>query len=167
MESSDTDSSTAADAKQNCIEEVESNDISAPVDQQPAFKRRKSIQKRKQKEVVAKFPIVKRQKGRPKKASDHRVRADEIQCGLDGESGAKIETDNEQYRFDDERIRDFFDLKCELCANRSSTFRDVKQHYRVEHGKERGFVTCCKRKFFRRGTLLDHLSWHLNPDDFR
>lgn len=104
------------------------------------------------------------------KKSDYQLLPSNIEKSYENEKQeiSKKKCDIKHYNKDnDKKIRDFFELQCELCGIKSITFRDVKEHYRIEHNQDRGYVSCCKRKFFRRGTLLDHLSWHLNPNDFR
>lgn len=68
---------------------------------------------------------------------------------------------------EDKKIRDFFDLTCKMCEFRSITFVAVKLHYRQVHLIKRGFVSCCDKKFFRRGRILEHIAWHGNPNSFR
>lgn len=86
----------------------------------------------------------------------------------DDDDKEKIES-QEQYEKDDERIREFFHLKCDKCGDNQlyQSLREIRTHFRSKHSTARGYVMCCKRKFFRRSVLLEHLSWHLNPELFQ
>lgn len=81
----------------------------------------------------------------------------------------KLSQSSEQYKKDDERIREFFNLQCEKCTDNQlfNNLREIRTHFRIKHSSSRGYVKCCKRKFFRRSVLLEHLAWHLNPEQFR
>lgn len=68
---------------------------------------------------------------------------------------------------EDEKLRNFYNLKCEVCGAISLTFIELRAHYRTVHSISRGYVKCCKRKMVNRGALQEHMFWHLNPDAFR
>ena len=69
--------------------------------------------------------------------------------------------------YDDEQIRQFFDMSCDLCESEPfQTFRDVKAHYLSQHEIAKGYVICCKRKFKTLATIKEHMLWHANPDSF-
>ncbi|KAJ6633116.1 Transcription factor grauzone [Pseudolycoriella hygida] len=65
-----------------------------------------------------------------------------------------------------EKIREFFDLSCEICSETFETFGKVIKHYRTAHNVA-GYVLCCGRKFHGFGRALNHISHHLNPDAYR
>ncbi|KAJ6641733.1 Transcription factor grauzone [Pseudolycoriella hygida] len=68
---------------------------------------------------------------------------------------------------EDAQIREYFTMSCEICSSPFKTYHNAKRHYRVVH-KIRGYLICsCGRKFIRRGGVLSHISFHLNPDEFR
>lgn len=67
---------------------------------------------------------------------------------------------------DDELIRNWCDMQCTQCSKMFHRFPEVKTHYRDEHNCN-GFITCCKRKFFRRVRVLEHIGRHINPNLFR
>lgn len=67
---------------------------------------------------------------------------------------------------EDAQIREFFSMECEICSDRFETFVKAKNHYRIVHNKA-GYLTCCGKKFRRRGRVLEHIHRHLNPDAFR
>lgn len=68
---------------------------------------------------------------------------------------------------EDEKIRNFYNLKCDVCGHVSLTFIQLRAHYRIQHNIRRGYVKCCNRKMVHRGALQEHILWHLNPDTFK
>lgn len=82
-------------------------------------------------------------------------------------------TDKERQRkavrdLDDQRMRDFYEWKCEFCgANDFPSFTALSNHYRNEHEQTQVIIKCCDKKFNRRGLLLSHMIWHIDPDSLR
>lgn len=72
-----------------------------------------------------------------------------------------------QHEQENGRIRDFFNVECELCKEQFKTFCKLCVHYKQKHSIKNGFVSCCNRKFQKRSELLQHIDWHVNPDAFR
>lgn len=60
----------------------------------------------------------------------------------------------------------FKQMFCDLCQTPFEDFPAMQKHFNENH-KQRGYVVCCKRKFFDRTRLVDHLHCHLNPDHFK
>ncbi|KAM7344983.1 uncharacterized protein ACRADG_011483 [Cochliomyia hominivorax] len=60
----------------------------------------------------------------------------------------------------------FKQMFCDLCQVPFDDFPAMQKHFNETH-KQRGYVVCCKRKFFDRTRLVDHLHCHLNPDHFK
>lgn len=67
---------------------------------------------------------------------------------------------------EDAQIQEFFSMVCEICSDKFETFTKAKTHYRLVHNTS-GYLTCCGKKFLRRGRVLDHIYRHLNPDAYR
>lgn len=69
----------------------------------------------------------------------------------------------------DAKIREFFDLKCNICSSgddKFQTFKEFKKHYSSVH-KTNGYLKCCGRTLHLRCNVLEHLQYHLNPDAYR
>lgn len=58
-----------------------------------------------------------------------------------------------------EQIRDYFEMDCVLCGIRFSTFTKAQHHYRVKH-QQKGYISCCGRKFFNRRLIVSHIQQH-------
>ncbi|XP_053699304.1 zinc finger protein 62 homolog [Sabethes cyaneus] len=67
---------------------------------------------------------------------------------------------------EDNLIRRFCTLLCELCDNISDTFSQLWKHYKNAHG-QRAYAVCCGRKFGRKQMLYDHCLLHIDPKRFR
>lgn len=67
---------------------------------------------------------------------------------------------------EDAQIREYFKMMCDMCNFEFSTFLEARSHYRKIHNIN-GYISCCKRKFIRRGTILEHVTHHLNPDAYK
>lgn len=68
----------------------------------------------------------------------------------------------------DDLIRNWCEMQCTICTEsfKSFTFKDVKKHYSQKH-EVNGFLVCCRKKFFRRIRVLEHIARHINPREFR
>ncbi|KAJ6634063.1 Transcription factor grauzone [Pseudolycoriella hygida] len=64
------------------------------------------------------------------------------------------------------KIREFFDLSCQICNETFETFNKAKKHYRAIHNVP-FLVYCCGRKFNRITFALSHIFHHQNPDSYR
>lgn len=64
-----------------------------------------------------------------------------------------------------DRVREFFQMRCDLCATEFELMHDAIKHYREEHGQP-GYLKCCGKKFFKRGLVLDHIRFHADPNAF-
>lgn len=74
--------------------------------------------------------------------------------------------DENNLSVDDSLILRWCKMQCELCYETFQRFIDIKMHYQNEH-QEKGFVMCCKKKFFSRIGLMDHAAKHMNSDTIR
>lgn len=66
------------------------------------------------------------------------------------------------------RLLEYVQMRCEICMDEQffETFADVQTHYANAHN-QRGYITCCNRKFRRIGRILQHCTWHDNPEAFK
>lgn len=71
--------------------------------------------------------------------------------------------ENEEH---DKLILDNITMVCDLCGVNFVSYRDMKTHFRSEHGIE-GYLTCCSKKFITRFYLVDHIKTHANPECFK
>lgn len=65
----------------------------------------------------------------------------------------------------DDQIREYFNMQCELCSHTFQTFLDARAHYPKAHNVT-GYLKCCSVKIFRRGKLIEHINYHINPNEF-
>lgn len=66
------------------------------------------------------------------------------------------EEKNNQILLEDEQIRNYCGMKCELCSEQFETFADTKAHYRKVH-KQPGYIICCDKKIFKRFIIVQHI----------
>lgn len=84
-------------------------------------------------------------------------------------------TPSHEYDFDeDQQIRQFFLLNCDLCVppQSSLTFNshfDYLIHFRKVHNIDRRSIICsiCKTRSLTREQIRQHICWHLNPDAYK
>lgn len=64
----------------------------------------------------------------------------------------------------DELIKKYADMNCDLCSFELESFSQAISHYKSEHNVI-GYLFCCKRKYFNRTKILNHVKIHLNSDE--
>lgn len=69
---------------------------------------------------------------------------------------------------DNERLLRYIQMKCDLCNDDRmfETFSDIQVHFLDAHNQS-GYIICCNRKFRRIGRVLQHCTWHDNPEAFK
>ncbi|XP_058444470.1 transcription factor grauzone-like [Malaya genurostris] len=72
----------------------------------------------------------------------------------------------EELAKEDELIRKYCTLNCEQCDFSADTFSRLELHYKNVHD-ERGYATCCLRKFGKKSRLYEHVCVHENPEHFK
>lgn len=80
-----------------------------------------------------------------------------------------IKNETDLFKFDekdDSKILEHFGLDCEDCSHSSKTYLNFLHHSRIVH-KKRAYVYCCNRQFYKRCRLLEHISWHTDPESFK
>ncbi|XP_052896009.1 transcription factor grauzone-like [Anopheles moucheti] len=65
-----------------------------------------------------------------------------------------------------QRLQEFYDMKCELCEDKLESFTTLKNHYFKQHGVQ-GYIKCCGRTFHSRYRLLEHVSYHVGASMVR
>lgn len=63
-------------------------------------------------------------------------------------------------------IAQYFDMLCDLCTHGFRSLVEARLHYREKHNIVEGYLKCCNKKFKRRGYIMEHINWHLNPKLF-
>lgn len=83
------------------------------------------------------------------------------------EPAQKVKSQHAQKMIEqDNRIREYFDMQCDFCEHRFLTFLEARAHYREVHNIT-GYLKCCGVKIFRRGKLIEHINYHINPNEFQ
>lgn len=100
-------------------------------------------------------PILKRRPGRPPLAGRRPVERTR-------ENKPSSERNESKRAAEDQQIRDFFKMSCDICRLNFQTMREAMRHYRKNH-QQAGYLVCCEKKFFRRCLALDHIRLHINP----
>lgn len=67
----------------------------------------------------------------------------------------------------DQFIAENFDMKCDQCDEKFSTFDDARRHYKECHNEEKGWIKCCGKKLRSLLLIRDHIKKHLNPEQFK
>lgn len=82
------------------------------------------------------------------------------------ETTHKNQKEYPQKHEDEKKILEYFGLDCKDCSYSSKTYLNFLQHSRLVHNK-RAYIYCCDRKFVRRCRVLEHITWHTNPESFK
>lgn len=66
------------------------------------------------------------------------------------------------------RLLSYVQMKCDKCSDDRvyETFAEVQTHFLDTH-QQKGYIMCCNRKFRRIGRVLQHCTWHDNPEAFK
>lgn len=69
---------------------------------------------------------------------------------------------------DTQKLLRYVQLKCDICSDNRTfeSFSDIQVHFSDAHNRA-GYVICCNRKFRRIGRVLQHCTWHDNPEAFK
>lgn len=69
---------------------------------------------------------------------------------------------------DNQRLLKYIQMKCAICSDERifDSFSDVQVHFLDAHNQS-GYIICCNRKFRRIGRVLQHCTWHDNPEAFK
>lgn len=67
---------------------------------------------------------------------------------------------------DEVMIGEFIALICDICKKDFAKLGELRLHFRREH-KKVWYVVCCKVKLRHRKHILEHLSYHTNPNAFK
>ncbi|XP_073829208.1 uncharacterized protein [Musca autumnalis] len=57
--------------------------------------------------------------------------------------------------------------QCGICNERSSTFLELKVHFRLMHSTDHCRISCCGRKWHGRYEIEEHILHHKNPNAFK
>ncbi|XP_031638313.1 transcription factor grauzone-like [Contarinia nasturtii] len=69
---------------------------------------------------------------------------------------------------DNKRLLSYVQMKCDVCSDDRvyDSFADIQTHFLDIHNQN-GYIICCNRKFRRIGRVLQHCTWHDNPEAFK
>ncbi|KAH8269485.1 hypothetical protein KR018_003894 [Drosophila ironensis] len=82
-------------------------------------------------------------------------------------SRQEIERRKRQQNEYDKIILEFFKkFPCSICNLLVKNFGDMRQHQRMSHNIDSGFIECCGKKFHIRKALAEHVLVHKNPEHF-
>lgn len=69
---------------------------------------------------------------------------------------------------DNKRLLSYVQMKCDVCSDdrEFESFSEIQNHFLDTHNTN-GYIICCNRKFRRIGRVLQHCTWHDNPEAFK
>ncbi|XP_013114071.1 transcription factor grauzone [Stomoxys calcitrans] len=116
-------------------------------------------------------PVKRGRKPKVKISLDHENKGDKPKKSKCKEKPNKNPDEESAYKnkmksFDNE-ISQYMGLHCDVCNIAVENFATLKNHMRIEHSIENGYVKCCDKKFCKRANLLYHIRRHVNPNCYR
>ncbi|ETN66450.1 zinc finger protein 425 [Anopheles darlingi] len=109
---------------------------------------------------VRKTKRIKLRKRHPRMAkADKPIPQPEPETEMDPETEKEDTEEQSKQNEDDQRIKEFYNLDCELCSAKLENLATLQSHYRRKH-EIKGYIRCCDKLFYRRFQLLDHMAAH-------
>lgn len=68
---------------------------------------------------------------------------------------------------ENERIHEFFNMKCDTCEFEFTSLKTAKLHYFDAHQIPDGYLKCCGIKFKVNSKINDHIQYHLDPESYK
>ncbi|XP_067634182.1 transcription factor grauzone-like isoform X2 [Eurosta solidaginis] len=68
---------------------------------------------------------------------------------------------------DDEMVKKYIQMNCELCAYVSEDYPTLRKHFRLQHSSTKAFIRCCNKKLFHRLEIIHHAYKHHDPEFFK
>ncbi|XP_035788067.1 transcription factor grauzone-like isoform X2 [Anopheles albimanus] len=103
---------------------------------------------------------IKLRKRHPRMAkADKPIPQPEAETEMDAETEREDTEEQSKQNEDDQRIKEFYNLDCELCSAKLENLAILQAHYRRKH-EIKGYIRCCDKLFYRRFQLLDHMAAH-------
>lgn len=96
-----------------------------------------------------------------------------VDCSVDLTQKVDKILDEKQVKLtNEEEIRQYFNMKCELCPQEFQTLNDAVIHYPKAHSILYGYLKCLssqcsQQKFGRQWYINEHIDFHENPEKFR
>lgn len=59
-----------------------------------------------------------------------------------------------------------FDMKCDECSATFESLNQAQSHYLSEHESMRGYIKCCDIKLRDENLVKEHITYHLQPEQF-
>ncbi|XP_053962180.1 transcription factor grauzone [Anastrepha ludens] len=70
-------------------------------------------------------------------------------------------------REDDEMVKKYIQMSCELCTFISEDYTSIRKHFQIQHPKIKSYVRCCNKKLFHRLEIVQHAYKHHDPEFFK
>lgn len=67
----------------------------------------------------------------------------------------------------DQFMMENFDMSCDECDAKFTSFKDAQRHYKASHNDDKGYLKCCGTKLKSFTLVRDHIKKHLNPESFK
>lgn len=110
----------------------------------------------------------------PTKISKSKKSSKEKKC--EGKSSKKSKRSGKKFSVttvnvldeDNRRLLSYVQMKCDVCSDDRvfDSFSEIQTHFLDIHNQT-GYIMCCNRKFRRIGRVLQHCTWHDNPEAFK
>lgn len=73
-----------------------------------------------------------------------------------------------KYEEDTNKMNNFYTFQCHVCNNVTmDTYDKFTKHMKSVHGEKKPVIICCKKRFYIRSALVDHMRYHLEPEQMK
>ncbi|XP_054737642.1 transcription factor grauzone-like [Anastrepha obliqua] len=119
---------------------------------------------RKKRKCVTRKLAASRRVGRNKSRKGQKiVSAKEVDHAEETKEKYSVKTSRE----DDEMVKKYIQMSCELCTFISEDYTSIRKHFLIQHPNINSYVRCCNKKLFRRLEIVQHAYKHHDPEFFK